>query len=416
MKSKKTIENKIKKDLEFSAGENLQSRILNDVLSTYRKFEQKNSTQSCANIWGIIMENKRIKMASTAVILIAAGLSIAIFFWLTTPAYAIEQTISKYDNIKYLHVYYYPSKDDNLAKEAWIQRDENGNVEKIRANLYNHDGKNKHTEMVWNKGITLIWRGYENTLEIDRSDEYSPVMLGFAERFSPKDAIEHLYKNQKEGRCQIEIQKGSNENGQIRIIAHYLPGQYFTFPKGQKEINDVLFVDPKTKLVTQIETYIISEGLMELQGVYKDYDSKPFDPEIFDIEKEISDDTIKIFQYSSGEDAKIGIGVGSLSTQEADHVLIKEFFNALFAKDYTKAGLLFGGMPPDEVKVRFDEIKIVDLVSIGDRVESGDGLPSYYPCIVEIEEQGKISHWQPRVHIGKVTPNSTKRRWINAVF
>jgi hypothetical protein len=73
-------------------------------------------------------------------------------------------------------------------------------------------------------------------------------------------------------------------------------------------------------------------------------------------------------------------------------------------------------MPQDEVKARFGEIKIVGIVSIGDRVESGDGLPSYYPCIVEIEENGRISRWQPRVHIGKVTPHNIKRRWINAVF
>jgi hypothetical protein len=58
----------------------------------------------------------------------------------------------------------------------------------------------------------------------------------------------------------------------------------------------------------------------------------------------------------------------------------------------------------------------MDLISTGDRAESGDKLPSYYPCVVEIEENGRINQWQPRVHIGKVTPHNIKRRWINAVF
>ena len=364
----------------------------------------------------IIMKNPITKFAVAAAFIIVVGLSIKFLDKTVTPAYSIEQTIKTYSDIRYLHVYYYPVTNGDLAKEAWIQRDKNGDVENIRVNLYNHEGKNKHTVMIWRKGITLIWRQHENTLEIDESGDYTPVMIGFAERFSPDYAIEHLYKNQDEGRCQIEIQENSDENRQIRITARYFPGQYFTYPKGQKEINDVLSVNPKTKLVTQIETYIASEGGMELQGVYKDYDSQSFDPSIFDIEKETSDDTIRVVHYNVDEGIEIGIEKSSLTNEEADNVLIQEFFKALIAKDYTRAGLLFGGMPPDEVKAKFDEIKIVNLVSIADRVASGDGLPSYYPCVVEIEENGRISLWQPRVHIGKVTPQNTNRRWINAIF
>lgn len=362
-----------------------------------------------------IMKNRITQLAAAAVIIVAVVLSIRFWDKAVTPAYAIEQTIKAYDGIRYLHAYFYSRTASNLAKEAWIQYDENGDVEKIRANLYNTEGKNKHAEMVWSEGITLIWRRHENTLEIDERGDFTPVMLDFAKSIDPREAIEYAYENQEKGRCQIEIEEGSNENEPIRITARYPAGGY-SVAKSLPPMNDVLVVDPITKLVIRKEVYRVYEDHVELCGVYKDYNTQSFDPNIFDIEKETSDDTIRVVHYDVDDGSKVGIDEGSLSPEEADHVLIREFFNALIAKDYSRAGLLFGGMPPDEVKARFGEIKIVDLVSIGDRVKSGDGLPSYYTCIVEIEENGRISQWQPRVHIGKVTPHNIKRRWINVVF
>ncbi len=375
----------------------------------------KTTTPKCLlSIRNIFMKNPIAKIAA-AVIIITVVLSITFLDKAVTPAYAIEQTIKAYNDIRYLHIYFYPCTGDDLAKEAWIQYDENGDIEKIRANLYNREGNNKHTEMIWSEGITLIWRSHENTLEIDERGDFTPVMLDFAKSIDPGEAIEYAYRNQEKGRCQIEIEEGSNENEPIKITARYPAGGY-SVAKSLPPFTDVLVVDPITKLVIRKEVYRVYEDHTELCGVYKDYITQSIDPNVFDVEKEISDDTIRIVHYNVDDINEVGINKGSLSTEEADHMLIIEFFNALIAKDYSRAGLLFGGMPPDEVKVRFGEVKIVDLVSIGDRVESGDGLPSHYPCIVEIEENGRISQWQQRVHIGKVTPHNTERRWINAVF
>jgi hypothetical protein len=241
-------------------------------------------------------------------------------------------------------------------------------------------------------------------------------MLDFAKSVDPRKAIEYAYENQEKGRCQIEIEESSNKNEPIRITARYPAGKY-SVATSLPPYTDVLVVDPVTKLVTRKEVYRVYKDHEELCGVYKNYNTQPFDPNIFDIEKETSDDTIRIVHYDVADSNNVGIDKDSSpSIEETDGVLIREFFDALIAKDYSRAGLLFGGMPPDEVKARFGDIKIVDLVSIGDRVKSGDGLPSYYPCIVEIEENDGMSQWQPRVHIGKVTPHNIKRRWINAVF
>ncbi|MBN2589069.1 MAG: tetratricopeptide repeat protein [Sedimentisphaerales bacterium] len=93
MKSKKEIENKIKNDLDFAAGENLHNRILNDILDTHQKSKQKYLPENGLNIWRIIMKNKSTKLASAAMIFFALGFSISIFNWLTAPAWAFGQTI-----------------------------------------------------------------------------------------------------------------------------------------------------------------------------------------------------------------------------------------------------------------------------------------------------------------------------------
>jgi hypothetical protein len=383
MKSVEDIKRYFQKST-LSTNHNIHEAIFEKIQRAQDKSKTTTPASYRLNIRSNIMKSRITQLAAAAVI-IAVLLSITFLDKAGAPAYAIEQTIKAYDGIRYLHVYFYSWTASNLAKEAWIQYDENGDVEKIRANLYNQGGKNK------------------------------PVMLDFAKSIDPREAIEYAYENQEKGRCQIEIEEGSNENEPIRITARYPAGGY-SVAKSLPPMNDVLVVDPITKLVIRKEVYRVYEDHVELCGVYKDYNTQSFDANIFDVEKETSDDTIRVVHYDVDDGNKVGIDEGSLSPEEADHVLIREFFNALIAKDYSRAGLLFGGMPPDEVKARFGEIKIVDLVSIGDRVKSGDGLPSYYPCIVEIEENGRISQWQPRVHIGKVTPHNIKRRWINAVF
>jgi len=379
--------------------------------------EMSRITQVRKFIGDTIMKSRITKIAAAAVIIVAVALSITVLEQSVTPAYAIEQTVEAYQGIRYLYFYYYPCTIDKLGKEAWIQYDANGNIKNIRVNLYNREGKNKHLEEVWREGKTFLWRSYQNTLEIDESTVYTPMMLDFAEGYDPKQAVEYLYKDQQEGRCQIDIEEGVREDEPIRITGRYLQGKYLTSQRDHlPPIRDVLVVDPKTKLVTRIEVYKVLEDRIELHGVYKDYNYQPFDPNIFDIEKEVPDDAIITIDYYTEDVNTLGLEQGTLTREQVAHAVTREFFNALISKDYEKAGQLFGGMLGDEVEQRFGELNVVRLVSIGDRVKAQGGFPSYYPCVVEIEENGKLSQWQPKVYIGKVPPNHMNRWKIKGVF
>jgi hypothetical protein len=400
---------------EFKPAPEIAAR---DIARVRQKLSEQDGGQGTGHqsIWRIIMKSRMTRLAAGAVIIVVVILSITFLDKSVTPAYAVEQTLKAYDNIRYLYAYFYPCTRLKLGKEAWIQYDENGEVEKLRVNLYNWAGENNDCEMVWNKGTTLIWKSHQNTFEIDESGDYTPVMLDFANSIDPKKAIEFAYASREKGRCQVEVQEGLNNDEPIRITARYPPGKY-SVAKSLPAMNDVLFVDPNTKLVIQKEVYRPYEDHVELCGVYKDYSTQPIDPNIFDIEARIPDDAIRTVDYNVDDINEVGIDEGSLSPEEAHHVVIREFFNALIARDYRKAGLLFGGMPPDEVELEFGRFNVTRLVSIGDRVKRGGGLPSHYPLIVEIKKNRNLTQWEPKVCVGKVGSLDKINRWrIDALF
>ena len=70
MKSKKNIENKIKKDLIFSAGQNLHDQMLNDVLNKHKKPTKKISFFEIIKMWGVIMTKSPVKLGLAAAIII----------------------------------------------------------------------------------------------------------------------------------------------------------------------------------------------------------------------------------------------------------------------------------------------------------------------------------------------------------
>lgn len=72
------------------------------------------------------------KLAATAVIIIACVLSVTFLDKPVTPAYAIEQTIEANHAVRYLHIRDFMEGMEE-PKEFWLEFDEQGNVENVRA-------------------------------------------------------------------------------------------------------------------------------------------------------------------------------------------------------------------------------------------------------------------------------------------
>jgi len=165
----------------------------------------------------------------------------------------------------------------------------------------------------------------------------------------------------------------------------------------------------------EIEIYKVVKDQTEFKGVYKDYDYRPFDSNIFDIEKEIPDDVMRIVHYNSDDVNNLGVEQGQFDNKQIAVVIVRDFFDALITKDYRKVGRLFGGMPADEAELRFGRLNVVSVVSIGEQVRDKKFSSNYVPCIIEVEENGKKNKWQPKVFIGQVYRHNSRWRIMGVI-
>ena len=93
---------------------------------------------------------------------------------------------------------------------------------------------------------------------------------------------------------------------------------------------------------------------------------------------------------------EVGLIQGQLSNEEIAVEVARQFFEALIAKDYNKAGKLLEGIPADRMQQMFGNIKVIRIISIGPVAPHPNpgtkGL--VVPSIVEIEKRGEISEWK----------------------
>ena len=125
---------------------------------------------------------------------------------------------------------------------------------------------------------------------------------------------------------------------------------------------------------------------------FHDY-NRGIDPEMFTLDDKVPADTARVDQTTQ----EVGLTQGELSNEEIAAEVARQFLEALIDNDYAKAGTLIGGAPADWVKQQpFGETKVLRIVSIGSarphpNPQTGGVI---VPCVVEIEEDGKVSEWK----------------------
>ncbi|MGA2257080.1 MAG: hypothetical protein ABSG53_20705 [Thermoguttaceae bacterium] len=62
---------------------------------------------------------------------------------------------------------------------------------------------------------------------------------------------------------------------------------------------------------------------------------------------------------------EIGLSKGSLTDNEIATKVVREFFEALVAKDYKKAGMVYSGIPAEEMKELFGPCNFLRIVEMG---------------------------------------------------
>ncbi len=196
---------------------------------------------------------------------------------------------------------------------------------------------------------------------------------------------------EKLGLVKIEIEEPSNKTEPIMVTATFSPEcKEFGIPVDRT----VLFVDQITKLVISLESYLLTEGgdyeLIDWIAFY-DYNQR-IDPAVF-VMDDLPSDIIPIDKTIQD----IGLEQGNLSDEEIAVKVVREFYEALIANNYEKAGLIYGNTPAKRMQEKFKDMKIIRIISIGEpKPYPTPGVGGLMvPCKLEIEKDGTRSVYEP---------------------
>ena len=334
-----------------------------------------------------IMKSRITKLAAAAVIILAVVLTINLW---DESAYALTDTIEASHSVRYLHIKSFKQNEDE-PKEFWIEFYKDGEVKNVRMHMPEWDSPEDGAKVtIWKENKAQIWFKKKKSLITIRDKTVAAHTLNFIKELDPKLVVQRLYyARQAQGEVEIEIDEPSNKAEPIVVTATCLPG---SLRAGWRL---VLFVDRATKLVTAIEFYKLKDGKYQYVERIEYYDyNQPIEAEMFSLDNDdIPADVTRIDRTTQ----EIGLEQGKLTDKEIAVKVVREFYEALIAKDYAKAGQLYGGVPATKMQERWQNINVLRTVSIS------EPIPHPYPgvggfqvhCEIEIEKDGVKSILKP---------------------
>jgi hypothetical protein len=387
MKPADNIEEVIKKGLNFTAGAKMRERILQDTLEAQEKSKKTKSAARRPNIRRKIMRSPITKLAAAAVIIVGVVLSVTMWDKTTSTAYALEQTIQATHSVRYLHIKSFIVSISDEPIECWVEFDPSGQIKNMRINkpawMTPSDGE---SVIVWKDGKMKFWIKKKNFLIIQKDQEIAAQVLSMVEQLDPKNAVANILQAQDEVDTKVEIDEPENKAEPIIITATSLVENDLPFQRA------ILFVDQATKLLNSVETYQLKDGEYIHFSTIEFYDYNiPIDSKVFTLD-DVPSDVMRVDQTTQ----EIGLLQGDLTDNEIAVEVVRQFFEALIARDYAKAGRLFGGVPAERIQKKYGHIKLIRIVSIGKPVLNPATAELKVPYVVEIDENGIITEWKTK--------------------
>jgi tetratricopeptide (TPR) repeat protein len=125
MKPRKKVEKAIRGKLRFTAGATFRDRLLTDVMNAREESNEMRPALHEPGIRRTFMRSSVAKLTSIAAVVAVAALSIVFWGRLSTPAYAIEQTVEALQNVRFLHIIGCDEAGE-ISDERWIEIGEDG--------------------------------------------------------------------------------------------------------------------------------------------------------------------------------------------------------------------------------------------------------------------------------------------------
>jgi len=401
-----TLQHRLVHNGKALAQTDLENNVMNRIIRE-QNVRLKAAEQASAGlaIRRLIMKSPISKLVIAAAVIVVAIVSLQ--FLGGPAAYAIEQTITANHSVRYLHIKL-PHGDQDEPKEFWIACDENGQVQSVRIQIPEWASQDDGAKTVtWNQGIAKVWFHRKNSFLICRDETVQKWVLNMVQNSDPRDAVERLSEAEKQGKLTLDIQQPADKTQPIIVTAMY--------PADGKSParQEVFHVDPATKLVTMIEYYREdAEGKLVYVGRQENYDyNVPIASEIFVLDDEVPANVIRVDQVAEAP----GLPQGTMTDQQVVVACVREFWEAIKAQDYAKAGMMFGGIPAEKMQQWFGRMKVVSIVSIGEPTpHPNPGVGGFVvPCTVEIENPDgtKFTREFPRIAVRQVDREFHPDRW-----
>jgi hypothetical protein len=360
MKPADNIEKSIKK-LRYKAGDEAHNRVLNNLFQALEMRKKQKQVVTEPSIWRTIMKSKITKLAAAAVIILIAAFGIILLDKAVTPTYALEQTIEANRGVRYVHLIkmYVDGIGVNATRrwqEQWFKLDENG---ELVGSAGKYEGQDDFNVGVWDwhNSISKLWLPGENKLTIKYAYPGTSQWPRSGEQMErdPTFFVKALSKLESEGKMHIEIEE--NEGEALRLTATRTHVRMEKWDELWRYPKYVLVIDPETKLVQQLEWYN-KHGLRGANEYIEYADS--MEPDIFELDPpadaEIIDLTIDI-----------GLPQGDMTDEEAAIETVRQYIEAMIARDYNAAAKLYNGITASMLQtgIEEDEKKWLRLVDIG---------------------------------------------------
>ena len=358
---------------------NIEQRVLRAHLTTQSALDERILREAKAMLlsrstrlpsdplWRRIMTNRWTKRTAIAASLAAVAVFAVMVTASSQKAYAISETQKATEAIKSVHVRIEPAGAG--IGEAWAIFTEHHQLLKLRMDFPDTEDGPKVT--IWEKDNAVIWFKKKNAITTVSEKAILSRLPGFFNLVDPKPLVDSLMQTQGKA-PDTKIQLPTEKETRIVITAS----------SPQKE--EVFFINAKTRLPEQIIVYSLKEGGRQLltRKHYSDYDA--VDPNVFS--PEFPQNAIRV--DSTARD--LGLEKGDLTDRQIAQKLLREFLDALVAKDYAKAGKLGGGIAAENAKDLWGQTEYVRVVRIGEPSPDPDRrtLFVHVPCEVEVKTDG----------------------------
>ncbi len=368
----RNIEEAIKNRFSVTAGRALQDRVLGRVRQAD---EQSRATLSASQepvLRRILMRSSNRKWAVAATVIIAVGTGlVSIWHDGGSKAYAFSQTVEAMQGKRSFHIqtYFQQRRHD----EFWAEFDKQGNLVRFRQE---EDGGPKGPLItIWDNGILHRYYPAPRNLRLYARQPNTEHSIEGLEGIDPETIVQEIDALVKAGQAVLETDP----------LARYAKLMTLRVTHQQKDLEQVLVVNPITKFVVRVDDYRgRRKGEVTHHGMEVLEYNEAMDPKLF--VPDFPQDAVLMDQVTR----EVGMAQGDKTGKEVAVKVVRQALEAWAQGDNAKAGLLFGGVAP-EWFTKSAGLRPVRIVSVGEAQEHREWAPYWVPCQYEVEHDGRRS-------------------------